>query len=60
MVGGHHQLDGHDFVQGLWVGDGQGTLSCCSTCVHKESDMTVWLNWSEFGCFKENLLHSTK
>ena len=41
MVGGHHQLDGHDFVQGPGVGDGQGTLSWCSPWVHKELDTTM-------------------
>ena len=25
--------------------DGQGSLACCSPWVHKESDMTEWLNW---------------
>ena len=26
----HHQLDGHEFEQALGVGDGQGSLACCS------------------------------
>ena len=30
MVGWHHRLDGHDFEQGSEVGDGQGSLACCS------------------------------
>ena len=30
MVGWHHQLDGHEFEQVLGVGDGQGSLVCCS------------------------------
>ena len=32
MVGWHHQLDGHEFEQalGVGVGDGQGSLACCS------------------------------
>ena len=30
MVGWHHQLDGHEFEQALRVGDGQGSLACCS------------------------------
>ena len=30
MVGWHHQLDGHEFEQALGVGDGQGSLACCS------------------------------
>ena len=40
MVGWHHQLDGHGFKQALGVGDGQGSLACCSPRGHKESDMT--------------------
>ena len=30
MVGWHHWLNGHEFEQGLGVGDGQGGLACCS------------------------------
>ena len=30
MVGWHHALDRHEFEQVLGVGDGQGTLACCS------------------------------
>ena len=30
MVGWHHQLKGHEFEQAPGVGDGQGSLACCS------------------------------
>ena len=30
MVGWHYQLDGHEFQQAPGVGDGQGSLTCCS------------------------------
>ena len=30
MIAWHHQLDGHEFQQALGVGDGQGSLACCS------------------------------
>ena len=40
MVGGHHQLDGHEFKQALGVGDRQGSLACCSPWGRKELDMT--------------------
>ena len=30
MVGMHYQLDGHEFEQALRIGDGQGSLMCCS------------------------------
>ena len=39
-IGWHHQLDGHEFEQALGVGDGQGSLVCCSPWGHKESDIT--------------------
>ena len=44
MVGWHHQLNGHEFEQALGVGDGQGSLACCSSWDCKESDMTERLN----------------
>ena len=44
MAGWQHRLDGHEFGQALGVGDGQGTLACCSPCGCKESDMTEQLN----------------
>ena len=30
MVGWHHPLDRHEFEQALEVGNGQGSLACCS------------------------------
>ena len=30
MVGWHHWLNGHEFEQAPGVGDGQGSLACCS------------------------------
>ena len=44
MVGWHHGLDGHDFVQAPGFGDGQGGLACCGSWGHKETDMTEQLN----------------
>ena len=44
MVVWHHRLNGHEFEQALRVGDGQGSLTCCSPWGHKESDMTERLN----------------
>ena len=40
-------LNGHGFGWTPGVDDGQGGLVCCSSWVHKESDMTAWLNWTE-------------
>ena len=47
MVGWHHWLDGHEFEQASGVGDGQGSLVCCSPWSCKESDTTELLNWTE-------------
>ena len=47
IVGWHHQLNGHESEQALRVGDGQGSLACCSPWGQKESDMTEPLNWTE-------------
>ena len=35
MVGWHHQLSGPEFEQALGVGEGQGSLACCSPGVAK-------------------------
>ena len=43
--GWHHQLNGHEFEQAPGVGDGEGSLACCSPWGHKELDMTEQLNW---------------
>ena len=44
MVRWYHRLDGHEFEQALGVGDGQGSLECCSPWGRKESDTTERLN----------------
>ena len=38
MVGWHHRLNGHEFGQAPGVGDGRGSLVCCSPWDLKESD----------------------
>ena len=48
MVGWNHQSNGHKFEQALGVGDGQGSLACCNPWCYKESDMTEWLNWTDW------------
>ena len=47
IVGWHHQLNGHESVQAPGVGDGPGSLACCSPWGRKESDTTEQLNWTE-------------
>ena len=44
MLGWHHCLEGHEFEQAPGVGDGQGSLVCCSPQCCKELDMTEQLN----------------
>ena len=39
-VGWHHRPDGHEFEQTLGIGNGQGSLACCSPWGRKESDTT--------------------
>ena len=36
IIGWHHRLIGHEFEQALGVGDGQGSLACCSPWGSKE------------------------
>ena len=40
MVWWHYRLNEHEFKQAPGVGDGQGSLVCCSPWVHKDSDIT--------------------
>ena len=43
MVGLDHQVNGHEFEQGMEVGDGQGSLVCYDSWGCKESNMTELL-----------------
>ena len=47
IVGWHQWLNGHESVQALGAGDGQGSLVCCSSWSCKELDMTEQLNWTK-------------
>ena len=49
MAGWHHRLDGHEFEQAPGVGDGQGSLACCSPWGYKELDTTEQLSLSATG-----------
>ena len=46
MVGWHHRLNGHEFEQDPWVGNGQGSLACCSPWRRKKSDIIEQPNWT--------------
>ena len=60
MVGWHHWLNGHEFEQTLGDSEGQGSLVCCSSWDHKESDTTERLNWTEWGIEQSLLLGEAK
>ena len=47
MVGWHHQLNGHELEQAPRVGNGKGSLACCSPWGCKESDTTERMNSTE-------------
>ena len=47
MVAWHRWLDGHEFEQALGVGDGQGSLECCSPLFQSQTGLTTELNWTE-------------
>ena len=67
MVGWHHRLDGHEFEQTPGVGDGQGSLACCSPWgLRVRRDWATELNWSmvdlqwcaSFCCYTHTYIHS--
>ena len=43
MAGWHHQLEGREFEQAPGVGEGRGSLACCSSG-RKDLDTTERLN----------------
>ena len=51
MVGWHQWFNEREFEQTLGVGEGQGSVVCCSPGGHKESDMTVTEQQQKFSCF---------
>ena len=52
-VGWHHWLDRHEFEQTPRVGDGLGSLVCCSLEGCKELDTTERLNWTELKFYRK-------
>ena len=48
MVGLHHRFNGQEFEQTLGVGDGQGSLMCCSLWGLKESQLRYWADCINF------------
>ena len=48
MVGWHHRCDGREFEQALRVGDGQGSLECCSPwgCIELDTNEAIELTYT--------------
>jgi len=55
MVRWHHWLDGHEFEQAPEVGDGQGSLACCSTWTTKSR--TQLSDWTELELVRKPVYH---
>ena len=54
MIGWHHRLDRHKFEQALGVGDGQGSLACCSPWGRR-----VGHDWAtELNCVHSTILNA--
>ena len=47
MIGWHHRLYGQEFEQTSEVGDGQGSLTCCSPWDRKKQNTTELSHWTE-------------
>ena len=47
-VGWHYSLNEHELEKAPGVGDGQGSLMCCSPWGCKKSDTTEQLNWTDW------------
>ena len=59
MVGWHHWLNGHEFEHTPGDGEAQQILVSCSSCGHKELDMTEWQNNSKCLDFYNTCVHLT-
>ena len=60
MVGWHHQLDGLEFELAPGVGDGQGSLACCSMGLQRVghnwvTELRVWKYCSCFVLWNESV-----
>ena len=60
MVGWHHQLNGLEFEQAAGVGDGEGSLVCCSPWGPKELAMIEQLSTHTFILYTNRNLCTTK
>ena len=58
MTGWFHRLNGYELEQAPGDGEGQESLACCSPWGCKESDMTEWLNGTDW--LKEHYMDRKK
>ena len=58
MIGWYHQLNWYEFEQAAGDEGGQGSLMCCGPWGCKETDMTEWLNQTDW--LKERYMYSKK
>ena len=60
----HHRVISPTLWTWVWVspgvGDEQGSLECCSLWGCKESDMTEWLNWTDWGSTNYSIRNVTR
>ena len=54
MIGWHHWLDRHEFEQSPGVGDGQGSLACCSGFSSSQTQLNIWTEPLSIGQFQAN------
>ena len=54
MVGWQNWLNGREFELGPGVGDGQGSMACCSPWGHEELDTSERLKWTELNLRSES------
>ena len=60
MVGWHHRLNGQESVKPLGVGDGQGSLVCCSPWDRKELDITEQLKNNPIGLLTTKITEGSR
>ena len=60
MVGWHHWLNGHEFVQTLGDGEGQGSLACCSPWGGLQRVGHDWVTEKQQQCLITEFLHAYK
>ena len=70
MVGWHHQCDRHEFEQAPKVGDGQGSLACCSPLLFlpsifssiriSSSELVLCIMWPKYWSFSFSISPSNE